>query len=476
MCKPKLMTLVATAALVAACSSSDSSETEDAQDGAVAADQTAEIVEDTVEDPAVEVMEDTSPGDQATQDDDQGEAGCPPDCPPISFRFSEPLRISDPTRTRDRTAPIGYDVAVSENTVHLVWQSIATDARSELHYMRSLDQGETWEDRLALVEGAWRANMQVIRAEGQNVYVSWKDERDSDTGEIYFKASRDGGATWGDDVAVTDNEIRIAVPEIEIGWGKLFLVWEDYFTGTPDLEQSNVEFTASTDDGLTWRAPIDITENLDGCPIVRRGSGDNLHLIYCTLRYQGETRGYNWEVLYRNSANRGEDWGAEQRLTDDEDGDSRYPVIAVVGSNLHVVWWDDRDDHTHPHAGWPEIEVPVDYNYEIYYLRSLDAGQSWDPYVRLTEADGVAAYPSLAAAGPTVLAAWQDHRGDDYDVYLKWSTDNGTTWSEDVAVTDDDFDSTNVSMDMDRDGNVHLIYMNGTNQASTVHYVRGERQ
>ena len=468
MCKHRLMTLVAAAALTASCAGSSSSDTGDVQD--------VSVERDAVTDSRAEVTEDTDLPDADEDRATDSEIGCPPQCPPVSFQFSEPRRMSEPDRNRDRTTPIGYDVAVSGDTVHLVWQSIASQDRSEIYYARSLDLGVTWEDTVALVDGPARANMQVVRADGANVYVSWKDTRDAEVGEIYFKSSTDNGVTWSDDIRVTANEIRIAVPEIEAGWGDLFLVWEDYFTGNPDLEQSNVEFTSSTDNGATWRDPVDISENLDGCPILRRGSGDLLHLIYCTLRFQGETRGYNWEVMYNSSPNRGVDWGTPQRLTDDGDGDSRYPVIAVVGSNLHVVWWDDRDDPTHPHVGWPEIEVPVDYNYEIYYLRSLDGGLSWDPYVRLTDADGVAAYPSLTAAGTTVVATWHDHRGDDYDIFVKGSTDNGETWGDDMLAVAEQGEQSNVSIDMDRHGDIHLIYMDGTNAASAVHYVKGEHQ
>ncbi len=72
------------------------------------------------------------------------------------------------------------------------------------------------------------------------------------------------------------------------------------------------------------------------------------------------------KFYYKRSSDGGISWGADTRLTNNS-FTSWFPSVSVNGSNVHVVWFDDRDG-----------------NYEIYYKKSTDGGTSWGNDIRLT--------------------------------------------------------------------------------------------
>jgi hypothetical protein len=91
---------------------------------------------------------------------------------------------------------------------------------------------------------------------------------------------------------------------------------------------------------------------------------------------------------------------------------------------VHVVWDDRRDG-----------------NDEIYYKVSRDAGTTWGPDVRLTNAPDYSLRPSIAVSGSYVHATWNDNRDGDDCVFYRRSTDCGRTWQADSDLSHDPAES-----------------------------------
>jgi Neuraminidase (sialidase) len=129
-------------------------------------------------------------------------------------------------------------------------------------------------------------------------------------------------------------------------------------------------------------------------------------------------------VYYERSTDGGATWSTDLKLS--ATGIAFEPSIAVSGDTVHVVW-----------DGLPSV-LPGE-PLEVYYVRSTDAGATWDSVIRLTS-DSVdyAWQPSVAAAGATVHVAWYDGRNGPAfpaEIYYKRSTDGGATWGSDVRLT-----------------------------------------
>jgi hypothetical protein len=201
-------------------------------------------------------------------------------------------------------------------------------------------------------------NAWCVAATGDTVHVTWFDKRDRNE-EIYYRHSYDGGVLWG-------------------------------------------TVTRLTNDPFVSRFPcIGVVDSF-------------VHVVWCDTR-----DGNYFKIYYKRSSDGGQTWGSDTRLTNDT-ASLGFPSLTVNGSNVHIVWMDDRDS-------------PLN-NQEIYYKRSTDAGSTWGPDTRLTFDPYSSNFPSVATNGLDVHVVWMDTRNDVYSIFYKRSTDTGTTWGPDTLL------------------------------------------
>jgi hypothetical protein len=190
-------------------------------------------------------------------------------------------------------------------------------------------------------------------------------------------------------------------------------------------------------------------------------SGDTVHVVWSDNRNGG-----NWEIYYKRSTDGGISWGADTRISNNIYF-STNPSLAVSGSNVHVVWDDNRDGNNeiyynrstdggiswgtdtrlsddvslsrNPCVSVSGSEVQVvwnDYNtLAIFNKHSADGGINWSPAIQLTSNPGPSWYPSVSESGPLVHVVWSDGRTGQADIYYKRSEDGGKTWGADYALT-----------------------------------------
>lgn len=163
--------------------------------------------------------------------------------------------------------------------------------------------------------------------------------------------------------------------------------------------------------------------------------GDTLHVVWY------DQRDNNWEIYYKRSLDAGAVWSViDTRLTDDPNW-SYLPSVAVSGSNVHVVWEDDRDG-----------------NADVYYKRSTDGGTTWETDFRLTVDPGPQGQPSVAVSGSYVHVVWADYtQMGNSEIYYKHSTDGGTTWETQVQISNANGFSFGPSVAVS-ESNVHVIW------------------
>src|SRR5437660_10748642 len=99
------------------------------------------------------------------------------------------------------------------------------------------------------------------------------------------------------------------------------------------------------------------------------------------------------------------------------------PSIAVLHDSVHVAWMDGRDGTLRCYS-LPECTA-------IYYRRSADNGATWGPDSRLTHDTLFSGRPSLGVISPhTAIISFdqQEPGGKAENIYIKRSTDDGSTW------------------------------------------------
>jgi len=117
------------------------------------------------------------------------------------------------------------------------------------------------------------------------------------------------------------------------------------------------------------------------------------------------------------------------------------PTSALSGSDLYVVWNDSRDG-----------------NFEIYFKHSADAGLTWGADTRLTNAAGNSWWATVAASASGVHIAWHDDRNGNAEIFYMYSLDEGQSWSNDTLLVNNNVTmSEGPSINLSGDA-VHLIW------------------
>lgn len=200
--------------------------------------------------------------------------------------------------------------------------------------------------------------------------------------------------------------------------GVLHVVWVERSANNQGFD---VYYAQSTDDGVTWSAARDLfNAQLPAySPNLVTAPDDTLHLVW-TDRRKGTAREF-----YSRSFDGGATWEAPRNISGDHTRDAGSHTISVDTQNrVHIAW----------HLGNPDEDTQPT---EIYYVRSVDGGATWEAPRKLNTGSGHAAFPRFTVEGTSgdVLAiAWRDNRRNpDWDVYLAVSADGGASFTEKVG-------------------------------------------
>ena len=311
-------------------------------------------------------------------------------------------------------------VADADGGLHLVWYDYR-HGRSEVYY-RHFD-GATWHDEVRLTEAPYTSDCpSVALGAGGTIHVVWRDFRNVDP-EIYYK--KFDGVSWQADERLTFTSGVPEDPVLAVDSGdRLHLVWQDYRAGSWGVYYM-------THDGVSWsedvRLSADTSQAYD--PSLAVGPDDNVYLVWFDLR-DG-----NFEIYCK--AYDGIAWTEDQRLT--EDGAiSETPSVAVDDSGtVHVVWDDNRTG-----------------KFEIYH-KSFD-GLVWSGDQSLTPDLGSCFAPSTATGGGTLRVLWYETSGDGINFYS--IVFDGTSWGSVELVTGPRSFCENPSVEVDDHGHGHLVW------------------
>jgi hypothetical protein len=311
-------------------------------------------------------------------------------------------------------------IAVAGSDVHVVWGD-GRDGHAEIYGRRSENFGDRWEPERRLTDLPFESWVPTVALSGKAVLLAWVDLRDGNE-EEYVKLSPDGGRTWGPDTRLTSDGADSWAPSVAMSKETFHLVWfdrRDAGLTHGDVERKLDEIMAFVDLPVRPAPPPDpfvyylpaflarIQEKLGTIQAVapdwvRRG-GDPQRLEAELRDFESRMSAWStgWEIYYKRSRDGGATWSPDLRLTTAPDVSAR-PSLTASGHDLWVVWYDGRDADS-----------------EIYFKHSPDGGQTWSGDVRLTDAAGESAHPTLAVGGNALHVVWHDGRHGDTELYYR---------------------------------------------------------
>jgi len=314
------------------------------------------------------------------------------------------------------------DVFAEAGRIHLLLvHHRGDDQPPALEYLRSDDGGNAWSEPQPIATndlppplGAHRGMDVQLAASGQHVVAAWTiyspDSRFG-RGKIATALSNDGGKTWraGPNPADDGSDGDHAFLDLAAGAGGVFhAVWLDSRSGKKGLIYTN-----SVDGGSTWsRNAILDHLSCECCWNTVTTSGDSVLVLY---RDQNPR-----DMAMIRSNDNGKTWGdpvAVGAFGWDFDGcphvggglAATAGEAAGRGAVFATVW-----------TGKPDVVG-------AYLLSSPDGGRTWNPPMRLGQANSVRS--DVAADGAKIAAVWDAMKDGKGAVFAATSTDGGKTWS-----------------------------------------------
>jgi hypothetical protein len=332
-------------------------------------------------------------------------------------------------------------IALSGDNIHVVWRD-DTPGNREIYYRRSLNNGDTWRKTKRLTNNVGATYSPDIAVSGNNIHLVWDDHTPGNN-EIFYKRSTTNGSTWGKQKRLTHNAGGSYSPAIAVSGSHIHVVWNDDTTGNAEIF-----YKRSTTNGSTWGKQIRLTHSGTSYSPAIAVSGSNVHVVWFD-----DTPG-NYEIYYKRSTDYGATWVKTKRLTKNA-GNSYPPAIAVSGSNVHVIWYDDTPG-----------------NWEIYYKRSTTNGATWSKQKRLTRNAGNSSNPDITVSGSNIHVVWRDLTPGNNEIYYRRSSNNGDSWRKVKRLTKNAGDSRYPVVEVSG-SNIHVAWDNCCPGSYDIFYKRG---
>jgi hypothetical protein len=352
----------------------------------------------------------------------------------------------------------------SNDTIYVVWQDNRT-GNYNIYLKKSMDNAKTWSSNIMVTNTTYQSGWPRISIDSNDtLHLLWLEEDetsggwrpyDNDYKQILYKKSGDGGNTWTSEVQIASNTGQMQTRGLSITVGKNDTLHVSYSKYSP----SRIYYRNSTDHGDTWSTPKIIGSDQD-CARPNFIAADNLGHVYVAFHAWGSTgdikfvksddNGGSWsgattliggvgwsvhpniattdygfviltyidnygvgsdpwndpsEIYIRISYDYANTWGPRIRLTDDN-FNVRWPIVILDSlNNSHIVWYDDRDG-----------------NWEVYYTKVDNDGNTLIDDTRLTDDPAISAVPKIIMDSNGILYLfWQDNRvsEDNYEIYYK---------------------------------------------------------
>ncbi|MEO0228067.1 MAG: hypothetical protein ABIL70_08485 [candidate division WOR-3 bacterium] len=347
----------------------------------------------------------------------------------------------------------GWCIGAKNDTVHIVYFDYR-EGGDKIYYQRSINGGISWEPETVIVDtpavypGPPVVSLAVSSSGG--VHIVWCDYLRGNDDEIFYKRSTNGGTDWLPDTMLTRDNFMVendSWASIATAGQFIHITWHDFKWDGAQLNW-DIFYKRSTDNGTHWEPEQRLTVHpgQSGPPSI--AASDSMVYVVWT-----DWRDGNPEIYFKRSTNFGLNWGPDTRLTSDG-ANSYMPTIGASSASVHIAWFDNRDG-----------------DWEIYYKRSTDCGNTWSGDIRLTDSPGESSHPSIAVAGNHLHLVWQDQRDGNYEIYYKNSFDDGRNWSPDTGLTSDPSPSFYPSVAVWGD-KVHIVWTDERDGNREIYYKR----
>lgn len=383
------------------------------------------------------------------------------------FALSQALPMAPHAVATDITGKPGFftepSIAVNSSNPN----QVAAAYQDNAHIAYSVDAGAHWEDATGTAPPGYKVSGDVsvtydkhghailsyMAFDKLGTFNYWA--HNASRSGLFVRRSLDGGKTWeANDIAVIKHPTEPGMPFEDKPYivaddssgpyaGNLYVGWTRW-----TIEDSQILLSRSTDDGLTWSAPLEIDKQR-GLPRDDNGAAEGFSGVVGRDGTLYAVWSLGNHIVFTTSTDGGRSFATPQNII--QTAPIMFHVEAVARANgFPVIALDPRQDKLY--VAWSDYR---NGEVDVFCATSGDHGHTWTGATRVNSDaihDGEDHFFHWLAVDPTTGAAnviFYDRRDDPGNrkakIVLARSTDGGQTFAN-YAFTDSSFDPGNVFM------------------------------
>ena len=222
-----------------------------------------------------------------------------------------------------------------DSTVYIFWMDL-TLGNDDIYFKKSTDGGASFGETINLSNSFnTHSTLPSLTLLNENVYTAWTEGPFND-GEVYYRRSTDGGASFDETVNLSNDTRDSVRPELRVSAPNLFIVWQNQA-----VKGDDIYFKGSSDGGASFGDTINISNN-KGNSMEPEFSVTNASNIFIVWQNQASNSKTN-DILLKNSTDGGASFGDAINLSSTI-GNSTEPDIASSNDGeVFAVWTDDTN-------------------------------------------------------------------------------------------------------------------------------------
>jgi hypothetical protein len=239
-----------------------------------------------------------------------------------------------------KASVVGRTINADANQIDVIWTGYNGTGDKGVFLKRSLDYGESFEKTVPIHVHGSDGNVGIAGEpdaafSNETLFVVWRDNYYGPSGNfiIYFKAiPPPDGENLNDVIAISDKTREASAPQIAVSENNVYIIWED----KTNPENSEVFFRASTDGGITFGEIVNLSHSPDDSDYTRLAASDTSVFVLWSDEGIG-----NGDILLRKSTDNGSSFDGPLNLSNNS-GWSASPQIAVQKfTDIAYVVWED---------------------------------------------------------------------------------------------------------------------------------------
>jgi hypothetical protein len=309
-------------------------------------------------------------------------------------------------------------IAAYDEKVHVAWIDNSL-GNKEILLARSIDNGTTFSEAINLSNTTNTNSRNLeLSAFDNNVYAVWLDEDERGNGIILFKASNDGGETFGNSITIARNVTTnndFTFPKVAAYGNNVYIAWnvaESWSTQGEGEIITDLLYVKSSDQGNTFSPPIKLNNNGEKVGEAQLAAYNNaVYVVWGSSPYDHVTS----NLFFVKSTDNGVTFLNATEVKNNNFVNPSNLEIMVVGKNNsegnreQSLSSSSQQVQQQPHL-YIAGQVPLsDENEDIFLASSSNNGNAFSQTTtNLSNNSEFSECPSIAASANNIYVIWQD--------------------------------------------------------------------